>query len=184
MTEPQLTLFKHGVIAARMEATTPGSAWHPFCLDTLSPLWPKHSGQHRSVVYCRGRREGGASLRGCQDSGDCTQKNDVSNWNCSFWCAGRLRNMLPNLNSMRFAQCLRCSTMVIRVGWVFNEWVRQAHQGPKSYTTSGSRALQRSADRWEWKWAGRELILIWLAQLIQSLHSPVYMQTHFYTRFT
>lgn len=76
------------------------------------------------------------------------------------------------------------STMVIRVGWVFNEWVRQAHQGPKSYTTSGSRALQRSADRWEWKWAGRELILIWLTQLIQSLHSPVYMQTHFYTRFT
>lgn len=176
MTEPQLTLFKHGVIAARMEATTPGSAWHPFCLDTLSPLWPKHSGQHRSVVYCRGRREGGASLRGCQDSGDCTRKNDVSHapgdWETCYqtWIQCDLLSVY--------------STTVIRVGWVFNEWVRQAHQGPKSYTTSGSRALQRSADRWEWKWAGRELILIWLAQLIQSLHSPVYMQTHFCTRFT
>lgn len=26
---------------------------------------------------------------------------------------------------------------------------------------SAFRAFQRSADRWEWKWAGRELILIW-----------------------
>lgn len=179
MTEPQLTLFKHGVIAARMEATTPGSAWHPFCLDTPSPLWPKHSGQHRSVVYCRGRRGGWSEF---------TWVSGLRRLHSKEWCVQLKLQFLmrreiekhatkPEFNAI-------CSVFTARrwYGWVgslINEWVRQAHQGPKSYTTSGSRALQRSADRWEWKWAGRELILIWLAQLIQSLHSPVYMQTHF-----
>lgn len=177
MTEPQLTLFKHGVITARMEATTPGSAWHPFCLDTPSPLWPKHSGQHRSVVYCRGRRGVERVYVGVRTQATALKRMMCPTETAVFDAPGNWETCYQT-----WIQCDLLSvysTTVIRVGWVFNEWVRQAHQGPKSYTTSGSRALQRSADRWEWKWAGRELILICLAQLIQSLHSPVYMQTHF-----
>lgn len=180
-----------------MKATTPGSARHPLCLDTPSVLWPKRSGQQSllgrgdgsSAVGAGQRQElkGGGGGGSCYDSGDCAQRNYVSKWRTS---SGK-HKLQTNSHKVaavwvRYAKSSLNASVCIWVMWVrrvLAGWVRQAHQGPKRWTMSAFRASQRSADRWEWKWAGSELILIWLTQLIQSLHSPVYMQTHSYTRY-
>lgn len=157
---PQLTPFKQEVMQQRIEGTTSPSLWPPPHL---------HLPREGMRPHLLGTVKPSTNLFKIQRIG--SQKwisTMVSNpWACDSEQQGLAAGQRDSDNGW-----IR-STISVRVGWGAggrNCW----QSGRGSAEHSGWRAAARttrarSADRWEWKWVGRVLILIFSPQLIQGI---------------